>query len=501
MRNYESNNNDVEFYYIYTGLKALIQPVSVEIYAGILQSFKDFLKNQQNDGEVKFNKNSQSYVLLPKYNSNLKPGEFCLPQTLLPVFPEETLSELRTYECKVQTKLDPVQDLEDLTYYLECRFFLTALDSLVASEGEGKNIMKLIVKEIFYYNLFNLYSDQDPLVILNSGVVMKFNRRTLCDILRKTIIKWREVEESVYHSDQLVSVWHKILGIMGTSESEYSYTIDEIEDSELYDSLQRNKKTHLHGDADCLHITLTLASKRDISKQQAYKIINSMDEIYKQENMKIEFKPCKEVQKPLDVTFETNLFSKLYKEEVITPIKTHYNDLLSNLTIEKNYMLLYGQKGTGKTFFIRQILPKIFYNIEIEYIDMNRMLLVSNNFNDMDLTIKYLSSIFLHHHEYSTQKPKIYVVDHIDCALPRIDSNEVSLASKKIKQNQLLSFFVNLIDSKKYNLLFVGRHYQNINTELAEVSRVDKFVQVTPPDFKKRKIAFEHIITSGYKCK
>lgn len=72
------------------------------------------------------------------------------------------------------------------------------------------------------------------------------------------------------------------------------------------------------------------------------------------------------------------------------------------------------------------------------------------------------------------------------------------VASKKIKQQQLLAFFVDLIDSKKYNLFFLGRHYQNIHVDLASISRIDTFVQITPPDFKKRKTAFNVIIKQIY---
>mmetsp|Transcript_586 Transcript_586/g.504 ORF Transcript_586/g.504 Transcript_586/m.504 type:complete len:103 (+) Transcript_586:150-458(+) len=74
-------------------------------------------------------------------------------------------------------------------------------------------------------------------------------------------------------------------------------------------------------------------------------------------------------------------------------------------------------------------------------------------------------------------------------------------ASKRIRQNQLLMFFLDLIDSKKYCLLFIGRHYQSIHSDLASISRIDHFVQISPPDFKKRKQAFEEIIKESYNPK
>lgn len=159
--------------------------------------------------------------------------------------------------------------------------------------------------------------------------------------------------------------------------------------------------------------------------------------------------------------------------------------------------MLYGQKGTGKSFFVDQILPKILPHVDFEYIDLNRMMLVSNGFSDMDSVIKYLSGLFLSHHTSSV--PRIYIIDHLDWALPLEDPNEIIPAGKRIKQNQLLMFFVDLIDSKKYPLLFLGRHYQNIHSELASISRIDSFVQVTPPDFAKRKLVFEEIINEKFK--
>lgn len=128
---------------------------------------------------------------------------------------------------------------------------------------------------------------------------------------------------------------------------------------------------------------------------------------------------------------------------------------------------------------------------------MNRMMLVSGGFSDMESTIQYLSSIFLTNQDSSLKK--IYVIDHLDCALPQEDANEMTPATKRIKQNRLLMFFIDLIDSKKYCLFFIGRHYQNIHSELASVSRIDNFIQITPPDFKKRKLAFKSIIQSDPK--
>ena len=233
-----------------------------------------------------------------------------------------------------------------------------------------------------------------------------------------------------------------------------------------------------------------LASKRDENSIQKYKIIKSLDGVKILDNIQVKFKSTKEVYKHPDLSFEVSLFKKMYDEDVVQQVIHHYKDLLSNKNLEKNYLFLYGQKATGKTFMILKILPQLFPSTDIEYIDMNKMLLLSHNFNDMETCIKYLSCIFME----GSNSQKLFIIDHLDCALPKVDSSEVVIATKRIKQQQMLSFFLDLIDSKKYCLLFIGRHYQNIESELASVSRVDKFVQITPPDFNKRKIAFGHII-------
>ena len=206
----------------------------------------------------------------------------------------------------------------------------------------------------------------------------------------------------------------------------------------------------------------------------------------------VEFQQSKELPVCQDITFEINLFNHLYKDDVIDKIEEQYTDLIQMKNVENNYMMIYGHKGAGKTFFIKNILPRIFNNIDIEYIDMNQLLMTSNYLNDMNMVIKYLGSIFLNNFE--SNKKKMYVFDHIEWVLPKNDSSEIIPASKKIKQHQLLVFFTNLIDSKKYWLLFAGRHYQSINSELWFVSRVDNFIQIQTPDFKIRKKAFQFII-------
>lgn len=194
------------FYHVYTGIKSLTKHVKVEIQSESIQSFKDFQKDQQNDGSAKVSKESKSYVLIPKYKRDLAIDEILLPKKLNPVFSSDQSSNLKTFDCKITTALEEAKDLEDLCYYLECRFYLSSLDILASTEGESKSIMTIIVKEFFNDVIYNSYSANGSIVILNTGIVLKFTRKNISDILRRMLSKWKNTDESVYHSDQFVGI-------------------------------------------------------------------------------------------------------------------------------------------------------------------------------------------------------------------------------------------------------------------------------------------------------
>ena len=194
------------FYHVYTGIKSLTKHVKVEIQSESIQSFKDFQKDQQNDGSAKVSKESKSYVLIPKYKRDLAIDEILLPKKLNPVFSSDQSSNLKTFDCIIITALEEAKDLEDLCYYLECRFYLSSLDILASTEGESKSIMTIIVKEFFNDVIYNSYSANGSIVILNTGIVLKFTRKNISDILRRMLSKWKNTDESVYHSDQFVGI-------------------------------------------------------------------------------------------------------------------------------------------------------------------------------------------------------------------------------------------------------------------------------------------------------
>ena len=54
--------------------------------------------------------------------------------------------------------------------------------------------------------------------------------------------KWKNTDESVYHSDQFVSIWKKIVSIVSTDNEIDS---DDISESDFYESFQRSKYTIL----------------------------------------------------------------------------------------------------------------------------------------------------------------------------------------------------------------------------------------------------------------
>jgi len=327
VRNYK-NNNDNHFYHIYTSSQDMKDPIMITITSTNIPTFKEYLKDDQKD-ELNSVSISKSLVLLPIYSQELKHNQFYLSNTFLPLFQNQfdchsEIKELGTYDCEISEIGSPPQDLEDLMYYLAWQFSLSELEGLTVQEGESQNIMKIITKEIYENYLYDCYSNNNSIVILNSGITLKFTRKTLWSLLRRVLLKWRDIEDSVYHSDQLVTVCQKILSIMGSSDSDYSYSLDEIEDSELYESLQRNKKQHIHSDKYWLHIGLKLASKKDRTKVQSYKMITSMDEIIKHDNIIVEFVSSKDLKGKPDISIESGLFNCLYYEDVVKVVHKHY---------------------------------------------------------------------------------------------------------------------------------------------------------------------------------
>lgn len=76
MRNYQQKEDINLFYHIFTSHQNLNQPIKVKIKSTILQTFKEFIKDKQNDGTVKTLKAEKELVLLPKYKAALKSSEF-----------------------------------------------------------------------------------------------------------------------------------------------------------------------------------------------------------------------------------------------------------------------------------------------------------------------------------------------------------------------------------------------------------------------------------------
>ena len=136
---------DESFYHVYTGIRSLSNPVKVEIVLETIQTFKDFQKDQQNDVNSKINKETKNFVLIPKYRKDLASDEILVPKRLHPLFSDDQSTMLKTYEWKILTELEEVKDIEDISYYLECRFCLSSLETLISTEGECKSIMTITI--------------------------------------------------------------------------------------------------------------------------------------------------------------------------------------------------------------------------------------------------------------------------------------------------------------------------------------------------------------------
>lgn len=120
-----------------------------------MQGFREYLKDQNNDGEVKQKYASKQLVLLPIYDPKLNDDQFSIPQGLTPLFNEQSMSQLKSYQASLETDFTEPSDIEDLTYYLECCFYQTKLHNLVSTKGESENIMKIVMKELFNFQIFN----------------------------------------------------------------------------------------------------------------------------------------------------------------------------------------------------------------------------------------------------------------------------------------------------------------------------------------------------------
>lgn len=275
-----------------------------------MQGFREYLKDQNNDGEVKQKYVSKQLVLLPIYDSNLNEDQFSIPQALTPLFNEQSMSQLKSYQASFETDFEESSDIEDLTYYLEWCFYQTKLHNLVSTKGESENIMKIVMKELFNFQIFNWYCDNNSWTIINSGVVLKFTTKSFCTNIQRLISKWQEAS---YYNDQVSSFFTKLLSLVNYADADYSYSTDSVEDS-LYSTLHKAKSPLLN--SPCLQIKLTLASKKDKSKEQAFKIIKSMDEIRVEDNIKITFGAVKDSGRSKDNSLEAKIFQTMYKDEI-----------------------------------------------------------------------------------------------------------------------------------------------------------------------------------------
>jgi hypothetical protein len=59
-------------------------------------------------------------------------------------------------------------------------------------------------------------------------------------------MKWNDIEENIYDRDQFESIVKKLLAIMGTDEEDFSYSKEQVDDSELFESLQMNRNSQFH---------------------------------------------------------------------------------------------------------------------------------------------------------------------------------------------------------------------------------------------------------------
>ena len=155
IRNYQEKENDNLFYHFYTSREDLIEPIHIKVEHKSMQKFKDYLRDNKKDENAKFTVATKELVLLPVMDTSLRINEYTFPKSIHPIFSTDSSEYLYTYPCKITPIKEEQKDLDNLTYYLECRFILTTLDILAMSSGETQKIMEIVMKELFASYLFD----------------------------------------------------------------------------------------------------------------------------------------------------------------------------------------------------------------------------------------------------------------------------------------------------------------------------------------------------------
>lgn len=96
MRHDDKDHNN--FFHILTGIRSLKAPIKVSIKGTAIQSFKDYLKDKQSDGDVRIKEISRELILLPKFSEKLIDNDFALPNILRPLFADHSkIDEQKAY--------------------------------------------------------------------------------------------------------------------------------------------------------------------------------------------------------------------------------------------------------------------------------------------------------------------------------------------------------------------------------------------------------------------
>lgn len=243
---------------------------------------------------------------------------------MLPLFSEHSkVSYFKAYEWQIQTEFGEEeskgQKPKNIAYSIEWNFYQSALDLLVSSEGESLNNTKMIIKELFLHKIFDSYYDNDSTIILNSGMKIAYSRKSVKEDLEKLLHRWKESDQTVYQTDQLVTVCQNFLAILDSTREAMKEESIDLSSSQKQLSSAPNDENSL-----CLLIKVVLHDPKNRNKTYKYKIIKSIDQVQLGDQCIVSFDQMREIPLPKDISIETDIFKAIYQEDVIQWVVDFY---------------------------------------------------------------------------------------------------------------------------------------------------------------------------------
>lgn len=147
---------------------------------------------------------------------------------------------------------------------------------------------------------------------------MTYTRKSFIDDINKLLEKWKEGEQTIYQSDQMITVCQKLLSIFEMKKQDRDESLDSSPSQKCSES------ESLGDDLICLQIKVMLKDSKSRNKTYKYKIIKSMDQVQIGDSLSISFEQLREPPNLNTASAEEKIFNALYKEEVTEKIVEFY---------------------------------------------------------------------------------------------------------------------------------------------------------------------------------